>query len=258
MKKCSKCGALHDKKGTFCSRKCANSRVWTKQNKLNKARAAHSSQKVRDAAAKRRGKPAGEKVLRISKFCKNCGREFKVTPAFNHKQYCTARCYHQVSGGYKKGSVRSYAGYYKGIRCDSTYELCWVIYNLDHGIVFKRFEGFLEQSSVRYFPDFIIDSVIYEIKNYRRESVDRKAAIARQCGYDIVILYKEDLQYAFEYVETKYGTKHYQTLYDDYKPYECNCAFCGKSFLRYVKPKTQITYCCRTCAGKAVGSKTKR
>ena len=31
MKACPKCGELHDKVGTFCSRKCANSRVQTEE-----------------------------------------------------------------------------------------------------------------------------------------------------------------------------------------------------------------------------------
>lgn len=251
-KMCPKCGAFHGKEGMFCSRRCANSRVWTEQDKLNKTQAANCSQKVKEAAARRRGRPTGETISRISKICKNCGREFKVTPAFGYRQYCTAKCYHKVSGGYKKGSARSYSGYYKGVYCDSTYELCWVIYNLDHNIPFKRFEGFLEQNGTRYFPDFIIGNTIYELKNYRTDLVDRKTAIARNCGYEIFVLYKEDIQYMFDYVERTYNTKRYRSLYDSYEPHECKCSFCGKTFIRDSKIKTQVVYCCRRCAGKAV------
>lgn len=36
MKKCPKCGTEHEKKGTFCSRACANSRTWTEDDKQKK------------------------------------------------------------------------------------------------------------------------------------------------------------------------------------------------------------------------------
>lgn len=37
MKICPKCGTAHEKSGTFCSRKCANSRVWTDSDKQKKS-----------------------------------------------------------------------------------------------------------------------------------------------------------------------------------------------------------------------------
>jgi len=36
MKECPKCGTKHEKKGTFCSRACANSRTWTEADKEKK------------------------------------------------------------------------------------------------------------------------------------------------------------------------------------------------------------------------------
>jgi hypothetical protein len=33
MKDCPKCGVKHERTGTFCSRKCANSRVWSEESK---------------------------------------------------------------------------------------------------------------------------------------------------------------------------------------------------------------------------------
>ena len=44
-------------------------------------------------------------------------------------------------GGYREGSGRSKSGYYNGIYCGSTYELCWVIYALDTQVKFDRFKG---------------------------------------------------------------------------------------------------------------------
>lgn len=37
MKICPKCNTEHTKKGTFCSRQCANSRTWSEEDKLKKS-----------------------------------------------------------------------------------------------------------------------------------------------------------------------------------------------------------------------------
>jgi hypothetical protein len=37
MKICPKCKTQHEKQGTFCSRKCANSRTWTDEDKKKKS-----------------------------------------------------------------------------------------------------------------------------------------------------------------------------------------------------------------------------
>ena len=39
-------------------------------------------------------------------------------------------------GGKRHGSGRGKKGWYKGYYCDSTWELAWVIYQLDHGVKF--------------------------------------------------------------------------------------------------------------------------
>ena len=113
-----------------------------------------------------------------------------------------------MKGGYRQGSGRSKSGYYNGIYCGSTYELCWVIYNLDHAIKFTRFPGKLEKDNVAYYPDFLLSDgkTIVETKGYeKQEFVDKKTKVAESFGYSVVVLRKEDLQYAFEYVTQKYG-----------------------------------------------------
>lgn len=50
MKQCPKCEKLHSKPGKFCSRTCANSRVFTEESKLKKSIA-------------NKGKPGNNKVL---------------------------------------------------------------------------------------------------------------------------------------------------------------------------------------------------
>jgi hypothetical protein len=46
MKICPKCQVDHNKKGTFCSRKCANSRSWSEQDKQKKSIALKNSPKL--------------------------------------------------------------------------------------------------------------------------------------------------------------------------------------------------------------------
>ena len=157
-------------------------------------------------------------------------------------------------GGYRKGSGRSKSGYYKEIYCGSTYELCWVIYSLENGIKFDRFQGKLEKNGVVYYPDFLLDDgkTIIETKGYEKEdSVNKKTKVAESFGYNVKILRKKDLQYAFDYVYSIYKTRKYYELYDNYKPkysHVCNC--CKLMFETDRKIKTETKFCNRECAGR--------
>ena len=154
-------------------------------------------------------------------------------------------------GGYREGSGRSKFGYYKGIYCGSTYELCWVIYHLDNCLPFERFKGFLKDDRIKYYPDFLIGNRIIEIKGYWTESVDRKKKLAESLGYEVEVLYKKDLKKIFDYVKEKYGTTKFQTLYDEHKPsYVGTCCQCKKEFSKErKKPKTKNVFCSRSCSG---------
>lgn len=157
-------------------------------------------------------------------------------------------------GGYRKGSGRSKSGYYKSIYCGSTYELCWVIYSFDHNIKFSRFDGCLERGGIKYFPDFLLDDgkTIIETKGYESsQSVDKKTKIAESFGYIVMVLRKDDLTYAFDYVKQVYKTNKFYTLYDEYKPrYSYYCDHCQTEFTKDIKLKTEIKFCSRVCAGK--------
>lgn len=164
-------------------------------------------------------------------------------------------------GGYRKGSGRSKSGYYKGIYCGSTYELCWVIYNIDHEIKFSRFPGKLEKDGLVYYPDFLLDDriTIVETKGFENsESVNKKTRLAESFGYIVKVLRKNDLQYAFDYVLQKYNTKKFHELYDEYKPkYSHLCNFCQKEYHTDRKIKTETKFCSRQCAGKSQKLKLK-
>jgi hypothetical protein len=157
-------------------------------------------------------------------------------------------------GGYREGSGRSKHGYYKGIYCGSTYELCWGIYNLDKGIKFIRFPGCIESDGIKYYPDFLLEGgkTIVETKGYEpTEKVNKKCEVARKHGYNVIVLREKDLHHVFEYVKQTYNTSKYYTLYDNYKPvFNYRCHECGHEFKRDFKLKTANVFCSRKCSGK--------
>jgi hypothetical protein len=252
---CLNCGSIFDcisihkdgnyerkYKKKFCSRKCAASRCWDDEK-----RARHSE------IAKKL--PTYKPVKLVERTCP-CGKNFMVRPCLKKKHccyLCSVKYVKRPPGGYREGSGRSKSGYYKGIYCGSTYELCWVIYQMDKGLPFKRFEGLLEKNGLKYYPDFLVsDKQIVEIKGYWTAAVDQKTKMAESLGYSVAVLYKEDLKPMFSHVEEKYGTKKFQTLYDDHKPnYVGTCFNCKKEFSsERRKPKTEEVFCSRSCCGK--------
>jgi hypothetical protein len=117
-------------------------------------------------------------------------------------------------GGYRKGSGRGKQGWYKGFWCDSSWELAWVIYNLDHNIIFEKnwekFEYIFNGKIHNYIPDFKIKDEFIEIKGYMTEQTEEKI---KQFSYKIKLIGKKDLEPIIKYVEEKYG-KDYIKLYN--------------------------------------------
>jgi len=124
-----------------------------------------------------------------------------------------------LSGGLRKGSGRGKKGWYKGYWCDSSWELAWVIYNLDHNIKFERnkvgFEYEYKNQKRKYHPDFIISETYYEIKgrrSFEKMDEENKEKI-RQFKNNIVILYENQMKPYLNYVIKEYGND-YVKLYE--------------------------------------------
>lgn len=120
-------------------------------------------------------------------------------------------------GGFRKHAGRGKKGKYKGYYCDSTYELAYIIYCLDHNINFKRnttiYYTYEYKGKVyKYYPDFITDNGFVEIKGYHTEIVDLKTAAVKDTK--ITVLYGNDLLPMFDYVEKNYTYKTLADLYD--------------------------------------------
>lgn len=243
---------LHCKKQTynpkFCSRSCSASF----HNQLRKN---DTSYKIKLSKILKNS-PNLKRAVVETRYCL-CGKSFQCKQ-YKKKRFCSQSCInrfllkHKAPGGYREGSGRSKSGYYKEIYCGSTYELCWVIYNLDHNIEFNRFNGYITDGKLKYVPDFILpDNTIVEIKGYHTDDVNNKTNLAISLGYKIKVLYKQDLKYIFEYVKKQYNTCNFATLYDNYKPrYNLICDYCKLTFDRSRKIKTQKYFCSRSCCGK--------
>lgn len=253
--KCELPNPYEKRNNKFCSRNCANSRGPRTENTKQKISkwAKENPRGFANMTSEERIK-LGEKSRKPRKIisCKTCLKNFEVIET-SSKEYCSKYC-NPNYGGYREGSGRSKSGYYKGIYCGSTYELVWVMFNLYHNIKFEKFFGHItyvkDGIEKKYFPDFIQENTIIEIKGYWTETVDVKADAARKKGFDIQILYKSDLKHHFEWFAETYPNNKLHEMFDDYKPnYEYNCNNCNKIFSSDRKRKTDLKFCSRICAG---------
>jgi len=124
-----------------------------------------------------------------------------------------------LSGGLRKGSGRGKKGRYKGYWCDSSWELAWVIYNIEHNIKFERnnvgFEYEYKEQKRKYHPDFLITETYYEIKGRRsfEKMDDENKEKIKQFKFNLKVLYEKDMKPYLTYVISKYG-KDYIKLYE--------------------------------------------
>jgi hypothetical protein len=220
---CENCNKLHEGKygsGRFCCEKCSRS-FSSLKNRDEKNKKISLSLKGRFigelSSAYKKWKDKGDKIG----ICPICNKEFNKS---RKKIFCSRECYlndvdfkykKKVPGGYRKGSSRGKSGYYKEYWCDSSYELAFVIYNIDHNIKFKRNkEGFpyVHEGVIRrFFPDFKNETQYFEIKNFHSSETDSKI---KYFPFKIEVLYKEDLKKEIlPYVINKYG-KDFINLYE--------------------------------------------
>jgi len=193
----------------YCSRSCANKRIWDSQHKQKLSNICKNSDKV-ISANRKICENKKEKSLKIKKGnCLYCGETL-----YKSKKY-HSKCWLKCSGGIKKGSSRGKSGWYKGYWCDSSYELAWIIYQIDNGQKFERnkegFDYIHSNKTRKFYPDFILpDKTYVEIKNYKSELTDDKI---KHFPHKIQVIYKEEMKKKYlPYVTLKYG-KNFISLY---------------------------------------------
>lgn len=258
---CEKCGIKMNKSKMygsyrFCSIKCANSKIHSEETKNKIRNSIKNSEKFNMFCLS----------IQKEKFIKNCPickKEILLTK--NEKKiFCSKECklkdinfnfQKKPTGGYRKGSGRSKGGWYKGFWCDSTYELVYLIYNLDNKINIKRneetFNYEFENKIHKYLPDFKIDNNYIEIKGYKTEQWESKL---KQFPKEktLIVLYRNDLNKMFDYILKKYNINESKifTLYDNFKPnYKYKCSNCNCDFDSLKEKKTILKFCSRKCSG---------
>lgn len=218
MKKCENCDNDHDSNygsGRFCSSKCSRSFSTKDKRSL-----------INEKVSKSLTKDAYKKICKFCKnefetkrkqrlFCSNSCASFYKMQNTDCKIKISTACKKAGCGGLRKNSTRGKSGWYKGYWCDSSWELAYVIYNLEHNIKFERnkkgFEYIYENQTHKYYPDFILEDGTYiEIKNFKSNITDAKIFYFKN---KIKILYKNEIKLYLDYVITKYG-KNFINLYE--------------------------------------------
>lgn len=249
---CLKCKKEHDGvygSGRYCSRQCANSRSWSVSDKEKKSKSATNSPLVLKANQDKRIGYTTEKK------CPICNSKFIIPNSESDQIFCSRKCYDldinfqfkkKPPGGYRPGAGRSKGGWYKGIWCDSSWELAWVIFQLDHGVQFTRnkdgFDYTINNKKHKYYPDFKIDNLFIEIKGSLKEKDKFKID---QFPFELKVLFKKDLKEIFSYVKNKYGNDFIK-LYEN-NPHRIRinkCGICGNP--------AKNKYCSQKCSGLAL------
>ena len=162
------------------------------------------------------------------RVCCNCGVEYWDNINYHSKKYCSKECmemsrHNKLSiaakrnnlGGLSLNTTHTFykKGYYKGIYCDSSWELAYLIYCLEHNISITRNYDFLEYEfegkKFKFYPDFIVDGKLVEIKGfYTPKNKAKKEQITI-----VEFIDKEKIQPYLQYVISKYG-KNFVNMYD--------------------------------------------
>ena len=231
MKKCKECGkgmASSNNRNIYCSRSCSA----THNNRLRmhteetRRKISYSIQVARLDGRSKTPTESKEKTP-ILNTCIVCSIEFDTNYKPSRKT-CSIDCKERAYklglynfkgklGGYRKGSGRGKSGWYKGIWCDSSYELAWVMYHLDHNIPFQRnnrsFQYEYENETHLYYPDFLLtnENKLVEIKGFYTNQTYAK--IKSVTGVELIMIDKDGIVPYIQYAVERYGENfisHYE------------------------------------------------
>lgn len=201
-----------------CSRHCANGIQWTEQDKLKKSIAAKNSQKHKLAA---RSRIKYEAVH----ICLVCNKQFKTRNV--QQKFCSRQCVNQgqklglfnitkTLGGYRTKGGRGKQGWYKGIYCNSSWQLAYVMYCKDHKIDIKRNNTgyqylFEDVQQMHYYPDFIINGQQFvQVKGFKDNRWQYKI---KYFPYELKVIDGDSISPYLEYAKQTYGVDFVQ-LYE--------------------------------------------
>ena len=120
-------------------------------------------------------------------------------------------------GGLREGSGRGKKGWYKGFYCRSTWELAWLIYHLDNNKKILQtnewFEYEFKGKKHKYYPDFLMDNIWYEIKGRRRGNYGEQVeAKIKYFPFTLKIIDDIEIKPYLDYAESKYGKNYWSGI----------------------------------------------
>lgn len=224
-KKCKECNKNIDyqkRETSFCNRSCAAiynnaKKVYTEEQK--------NKQKLNGLLIGKKNLIDGSTQKGLRKYfnlnCCICHKDFKVTFEQKLNKTCSLECkkllHSQVN--HRENNTYGKSGYYQGIYCASSWELAFLIYNKDLGKDINRcdvtFNYLMKEIQHTYFPDFIMDNIIYEVKGRELEDVEFKTKSVIDKGYKIEVIRKKEITPIIKAIKEKYNVKDITTLYDE-------------------------------------------
>jgi hypothetical protein len=229
---CTKCNAEYklillktdfekSKYKKYCSLSCSNSRCWSDTDKLIKSVANKNNIKCLNRMGVSHSEESKNKISKsLIKYHANNigiasgrGKGRKLT---DETRYKISNSLKGKTGGYRIGGGIGKHGWYKGYWCDSSWELAYVIYNIDHKIQFSRntekFDYEYNGKIKKFIPDFILPDYTYiEIKGYvTNQSINK----IRDFKGKILVLLKKEMKVYLDYVINSYS-KNFIEMYEN-------------------------------------------
>ena len=227
---CDKCGKVMTVKfgsGRFCSQPCANSHKKSNESKIK------VSETLKKLSGQKAAKNSIKKKNQIEAYnkspakCVICSADLCFEDRY--RQSCQ-NCYSELLSRRRKEKIaqdgynlnvtvksRYKYGWYKGIPCDSSWELAYVLYCLDRGLNIIRnttdyFIYNLNDEFHKFYPDFIVNGEYVEIKG-RVDEVSKAKVSCIPADVPFKIIYKSGIQKYLRYAEKTYGA-NFMELYD--------------------------------------------
>lgn len=225
--KCEHCGKVMTERygsGRFCSKSCSNTRTHSIVTRTKIGLSSKSSSKVRASIE------LNKQTTRLAyedspNYCNVCGEALPFE--IRNRKTCGTECLSSyrkiVCNHIPNNSPRPQFKYgtYKDIHCDSSWELAFVVYNLDNGIHVtrnnKHFSYIYNDEEHWFYPDFIIDNTYYEIKGQWTEK--EKSKISQfPMTENLKVIDSCQIGTYIKYCEDNYGKDFSKVLYDKDKP----------------------------------------
>lgn len=235
----------------FCSRACANSRVRPQELRAQVSNTLKGRKPAEETCIKisqtLKGRPAHNKGKSKSQTsnCVICDTLIKAT-----KKVCSKECFRINQRNHALNQERhggGHKGKYKGIPCDSTYELAYLIWHLDHSVDITRCESvyqyvYKDQIS-SYKPDFVVEGIEIEVKGF----MSPRAQAKLDQNSHVFVVDKFLIKPFIQYVKQTYQVKDLRDLYD-VKTHQKHCVYCAQL---YTPKGSRQQFCGNLCSRRS-------